>query len=121
MSWVIKEKATGKVICETFNASLVAMVNTVDTSRYEAVPILDYLASLNASQAGETVDPASPRQARQPVGHEQRRGGQAHAFCRLARELHVLLGGHAVPVASGDGPGVASCAAPLPHSAKEAE
>lgn len=46
-SWVIREKATGRVIAETFEARTVAALNT---KRYEAVPILDYLASLNGPQ-----------------------------------------------------------------------
>ncbi len=43
-SWVIKEKATGKVIAETFDAKKVAALNTI---KYEAVPIHKHLASLN--------------------------------------------------------------------------
>ncbi len=43
-SWVIREKATGKVLFETFNASIPGMLNT---AKYEAVPILEYLQSLN--------------------------------------------------------------------------
>ena len=43
-SWVIREKATGRVIMETFSARLVAALNT---ARYEAVPIHAYLQSLN--------------------------------------------------------------------------
>lgn len=47
-SWVIREKATGTVICETFDARKVKALNT---ERYEAVPIVEYLASLNAPKA----------------------------------------------------------------------
>ena len=43
-SWVIREKATGRVIAETFNPNIAAAVNT---EKYEAVPILEYLVSLN--------------------------------------------------------------------------
>lgn len=43
-SWVIKEKATGSVIAETFDAKKVAALNT---TKYEAVPINEHLASLN--------------------------------------------------------------------------
>lgn len=43
-SWVIREKATGSVIAETFSAKLVAALNT---GKFEAVPIRFYLASLN--------------------------------------------------------------------------
>lgn len=39
-SWVIKRKDTGAVVCETFSA---AAVEALDTSRFEAVPIMDYL------------------------------------------------------------------------------
>jgi hypothetical protein len=44
MSWVIRERATGQVIMETWNARLVSALNT---AKYEAVPIREYLASLN--------------------------------------------------------------------------
>jgi len=44
-SWVIREKSTARVIAETFQQTTVDALNT---SKYEAVPILEYLASLNA-------------------------------------------------------------------------
>lgn len=43
-SWVIREKATSKVLFETFDRKKVEALNT---DKYEAVPILEYLASLN--------------------------------------------------------------------------
>lgn len=45
-SWILREKATKAVICETFDANKVAALNT---AKYEAVPILDYLVELNQS------------------------------------------------------------------------
>ena len=42
-SWVIVEKSTGKAIMETFNANLAARVK----SEFKAVPILEYLQSIN--------------------------------------------------------------------------
>lgn len=42
-SWVIRERATGRVILETFNAKLLDRLKP----EYEAVPILEYLQSLN--------------------------------------------------------------------------
>lgn len=45
-SWVIREKESKRVICETFDKRLVERLNTV---RYEAVPILDYLVEFNAN------------------------------------------------------------------------
>ena len=43
-SWVIREKSSGKVIAETFNRDLVACLNT---SKFEAVPVQEHLASIN--------------------------------------------------------------------------
>lgn len=42
-SWVIREKETGRVICETFSERAVAALKPT----YEAVPILQYLQELN--------------------------------------------------------------------------
>jgi len=43
-SWVIRDKTTKQGVFETFNPELVAKVNT---AKYEAVPILEYLQELN--------------------------------------------------------------------------
>lgn len=43
-SWVIRNKETGAVLFETFSRKLVDALNT---QKYEAVPILAYLGSLN--------------------------------------------------------------------------
>lgn len=45
MSWVIREIATQRVICETFDPRKVQHLNR---TRYEAVPVREYLAQLNA-------------------------------------------------------------------------
>ncbi len=45
-SWVLREKATGTVIAETFDER---MVNALNTDKYEAIPILEYLQTLNAA------------------------------------------------------------------------
>lgn len=45
-SWVIRERSTGRVIMEAFNPKLVKALNT---ARYEAVPILEYLVAVNKS------------------------------------------------------------------------
>ncbi len=42
-SWVIREKETRRVICETFSERAVAALKP----KYEAVPILQYLQELN--------------------------------------------------------------------------
>ena len=44
-SWILRNKETKAVICETFDPRKVAALNT---DKYEAIPILDYLVSLNA-------------------------------------------------------------------------
>ena len=45
-SWVIRNKATKEVIMETFDPRKFTALNT---SKYEAVPILEYLVALNKS------------------------------------------------------------------------
>ena len=47
-SWVIRNKATGEVMLETFDANVVRHLNT---AKYEAVPVGAYLASLNNRSA----------------------------------------------------------------------
>lgn len=51
-SWIIRNKATGEVLFETFNSKLVAALNT---RKYEAMPIGQYLASLNQLPTAATV------------------------------------------------------------------
>lgn len=52
-SWIIREKATGKVIAETFEAETVEGLNA---EKYEAVPVGQYLASINTPERrGEVV------------------------------------------------------------------
>lgn len=46
-SWVIRERATGTVLFETYQESITLKLNT---AKYEAVPILEYLQSLNRSK-----------------------------------------------------------------------
>lgn len=46
-SWVIRDKATQSVILETFNPKVVAALNI---AKYEAVPIGEYLGSINGRQ-----------------------------------------------------------------------
>ena len=43
-SWVIRNKETREVIMETFQRSILSKLNT---EKYEALPIGEYLASLN--------------------------------------------------------------------------
>lgn len=45
-SWVIRETSSKRVICETFNVRAVERLNTM---KYEAVPIHDYLVEVNAA------------------------------------------------------------------------
>lgn len=47
-SWVIREKETGKVIGEIFNPALALAINV---AKYEVVPIMEYLQSLNEKVA----------------------------------------------------------------------
>lgn len=54
-SWVVREKASGRVLFETFDARKVDLLNT---AKYEAVPIEKHLASLNvAPELAAVPDP----------------------------------------------------------------
>ena len=53
-SWVIRHRESGRVIAETFERKTVDALNT---EKYEAVPILTYLASLNAAIRQEQGQP----------------------------------------------------------------
>lgn len=44
MSYIIKNKETGVVVCEIQNGALVEKLNT---EKYEAVPVKEYLETLN--------------------------------------------------------------------------
>lgn len=43
-SWVIRNRETGEVLFETWSRSIVEALNT---AKYEAVPIQEYLGALN--------------------------------------------------------------------------
>lgn len=57
-SWVIKNKATGAIIAETFDPKIVAALNT---AKYEAVPIHKHLASLNTKPYQRNPVPPSTK------------------------------------------------------------
>lgn len=48
-SWVICERDTGRTVYETYSPELVARINR---ERYIAVPVLEYLQSLNRQIMG---------------------------------------------------------------------
>lgn len=48
-SWVIRNKATREVVMETFD---VRRVNALNTEKYEAVPIYEYLQEVNRGLKG---------------------------------------------------------------------
>jgi|DEB0MinimDraft_3_1074331.scaffolds.fasta_scaffold33142_5 hypothetical protein len=52
-SWVVLDKRTGKGLFETWNPKLVAALNT---SRYEAIPIIEWLGELNQRIANGDYD-----------------------------------------------------------------
>jgi hypothetical protein len=72
-SWVIRNKKTGEVVMETFEPKHVAALNT---KKYEAVPIQDYLGSLNGEAGNETATltrrAATSRRASEPPSREGR-------------------------------------------------
>ena len=55
-SWIIRNKATGEVVMETFDE---AKVDALNTEKYEAVPALEYLQELNG-QGNATATETQP-------------------------------------------------------------
>jgi hypothetical protein len=53
-SWIIREIVSKRVICETFNG---AIRNTLNSEKYEMVPITEYLASLNTKDSSHEDEP----------------------------------------------------------------
>lgn len=51
-SWVVCEKSDGRAVLETFSARIAQSINT---ERYEAVPILAYLQRLNEGVRNESI------------------------------------------------------------------
>lgn len=49
-SWVICDRATGAAVLETYSPRLVACINT---AKYRAVPVLEYLQALNRQIAAD--------------------------------------------------------------------
>lgn len=51
-SWVIRRRADGRVIRETFNHDVPKRIAADPelSAQYEVIPILDYLASLNTKE-----------------------------------------------------------------------
>lgn len=43
-SWIIRDKTTKRILVETFNKKIVDHLNT---DKYEAIPILEYLVEIN--------------------------------------------------------------------------
>lgn len=49
-SWILREKESKRVVMETFDKRVVDALNT---KKYEAIPIMEYLQSLNTKPPGE--------------------------------------------------------------------
>jgi hypothetical protein len=67
-SWVIREISTGNVIMETFDS---AKVRALNSSKYEAVPILDYLVSINGKKTPNVQDQPTPARAQTQAPTDQ--------------------------------------------------
>jgi hypothetical protein len=61
-SWAIRDKATGEVVMETFDQK---KVDALNTEKYEAVPIQQHLAEVNASiKAGDETGKIKPAETK---------------------------------------------------------
>lgn len=64
-SWAIRDKATGDVVMETFDQK---KVDALNTEKYEAVPIQQHLAEVNASiKAGDETGKIKPAAETKPA------------------------------------------------------
>lgn len=89
-SWVIREKATGNVVMETFDRK---KVDALNTAKYEAVPVAQHLAQLNAkSKAAAPQDQTTALAT--PVGDKAVGGVQGAAPGRVASKFFVIDRGH---------------------------
>jgi len=77
-SWVIREKSTGNVILETFDRK---KVDALNTEKYEAVPIGEYLGGLN--RATEPAGLTAPTKE-DVLAQQQRAGDGAKADAKAA-------------------------------------
>lgn len=64
-SWVIREKGTGNVVMETFDRK---KVDALNTAKYEAVPILEHLQSINGHQSPASTPEQPPASAKEQAG-----------------------------------------------------
>lgn len=94
-SWVIRDKATGKVVMETFSPELVERVNT---AKYEAVPIGQYLGEING-QPKRAIDTSTARP-------ESTSEGRPQAEARIGRpdDIKALSDQYRVNPETGDFP-----------------
>lgn len=96
-SWVIREKATGKVITETFDQR---KANAINKERYEAVPAQQHLAELNdpESQASKVARGQQADKAEKPI--ERREVAVVKAARSSSADVEKTLAG-LPPVAEG--------------------
>lgn len=86
-SWVIREKATGDVVMETFDKAKVAALNT---AKYEAVPVQEYLASLNRKPAEPVAKPYAGMTADEKVAFDARTGDSPAKRAETAAKLEAI-------------------------------
>lgn len=91
-SWVIRDKETKSPVMETFNPDIVDKLNT---SKYEAVPIGQYLGEING-RPRPAVDTAKAKPEPTPEGLKQ-----AEASVAKPEDTKGLAGQHAVDPATG--------------------
>jgi hypothetical protein len=75
-SWVIREKSNGKAVMETFDKKVAGSINT---EKYEAVPIADHLASLSngAKETGASTSTAAADYSKRSVDWLRQNGGES--------------------------------------------
>jgi hypothetical protein len=93
-SWVIRDKETKSPIMETFNPDLVDKLNT---SKYEAVPIGQYLGEVNGRpKVAPAIDTSKPAPEPRPEGIKQ-----AEASVAKPEDTKALAAQYSVDPATG--------------------
>lgn len=98
-SWILRDKATGRAIAETFDRK---KVDALNTDRYEAVPVIEHLQQLNTPGTLVYRVAREPQQApSEPVFRPSRARGTLGTVAQAGKVGGKLFEGEVVLTATG--------------------
>lgn len=98
-SWVLRDKNTGRVIAETFDRK---KVDTLNTDRYEAVPVIEHLHQINTPGTLAYRVAREPQQSpADPVFRPARARGTLGTVAQAGKVGGTLFEGEVVLTATG--------------------